>query len=395
MEENTKREALLSPVTNRGVTKTKIENTVESQTSNDSLSIMVDWCQLTVKEMKPRDIAEELLKIPCWLMRNHFRNSSKGYKAYMCFNDIRVYEPLGQNQENGYQIIMSGEGCRNYEKFLEANNETWYDFFARALKYKINFPRIDVAIDDKKTYFQISELSKLAKEGLVVTKLRLGSLREGFKINEPKKLGNTLYIGSRSSEFHMCFYEKGYEQAEKFGCEIDEKWNRYELRFRQKRAVELVKALVERKDISKVSLEILNESIRFVKKPDNSHDKKVSRYPLWEPWAIFMQDVGKLKLKIKPGKKDYYTRLAWLKKSVMPTLKIYLEIDEILGLQTIKNLLEETKLNEEHFCVIEDCIKQLRAEERIFKEKEELSCDRLELFNEGFIDYNEFQIPFD
>lgn len=397
MEENARREALLPPVTNRGVNKTRIANAVGSQKNYDFLSVMIDWCQLTVKEMQPRDIAEELLKIPYWLMKNHFRSSGNGknHKAYMCFDDIRVYEFLWQNQEKGYQIIMGGKGCRNYEKFLEANNETWYDFFARALKYKINFPRIDVAIDDRKTYFQISELSKLAKEGLAVTKSRFGSMREGFKINEQKRLGNTLYIGSRSSEFHMCFYEKGYEQAEKYGCEIDKKWNRYELRFRQKRAVELAKALVEWKDISKVSLEILNGSIRFVKKPENSQDKKVSRYPLWEPWEIFMHDVGKLKLKIKPEKKDYYTRLAWLRKSVMPTLKIYLEIDEILGLHTIKKLLEETKLNEEHFRIIEDCIKQLQAEERVFKEKEGVSCDGLELFDEGFIDYNEAQIPFD
>ena len=85
-----------------------------------------------------------------------------------------------------------------------------------------------------------------AQEGLAVTRLRLGNVHSGFGLGGDKKYGDTVYFGSRSSEFHMCFYEKGYEQAEKLGLEedkIDKSWNRYELRFRQKRAVSLARAL--------------------------------------------------------------------------------------------------------------------------------------------------------
>ena len=37
--------------------------------------------------------------------------------------------------------------------------------------------------------------------------------------------------------------KKGYEQAEKFGKELDPNWNRYELRFRQERANKVVQEL--------------------------------------------------------------------------------------------------------------------------------------------------------
>jgi len=42
------------------------------------------------------------------------------------------------------------------------------------LSYGVNFPRIDLAIDDRKTYFKIAKLARLAREGLIVTRMRVG-----------------------------------------------------------------------------------------------------------------------------------------------------------------------------------------------------------------------------
>lgn len=389
-------EVPLPPITNRGVTRTKDGEAVTC-TDNVYLSVMLDWCQITVKGVTPEVIAEQILRIPYWLMDNDFRGGLKGgYHALMCYDDIRVFEPGGKNKENGYQILMAGKGCRNFEKFLEANNETWYDFFERLAGYDINYPRIDIAIDDRKTYFKIEKLARLARENLVVTRLRIGDSHVGFDLNGNRKRGDTLYIGSRASEFYMCFYEKGYEQCEKMGKELDKRWNRYELRFRQKRAMNLVNVLRKRRDVSGVVMEVLNESIRFVKKPEGSADTNIRRWPLWEPWAWFMHDAGKMKLTIKPEEKDYYERLNWLKQSVMPTLKTYMKIDEFLGTTVIEDALRKTKLDKKHLYIIESCIRQLQKEGEIFQKGQERAVSAYELQKCGFVSVDGFKnLPFE
>lgn len=395
MKRNEGRGAPVPPVTNRGVERTKQGRHVVERTSIDTLSVMVDWCQLTVKGLTPEELAEDLLRVPFWLMSNDFRGGLQGgYHALMCFDDIRVYEPSGKNEENGYQVVMAGKGCRNYERFLEANGETWYDFFRRALCYGVNFPRIDLAIDDRKVYFKIGKLARLAREGLAITRMRIGDAHVGFSMNGEKK-GDTLYVGSRASEFYMCFYEKGYERAEKTGCSAVDDWNRYELRFRQKRAVSLAKALADRRDVARVAMEVLNESIRFVKKPEGLNDTNSRRYPLWEPWEWFMRDIGKLKLAMKPEAKDYYDRLAWLEKAVMPTLKAYIRIDEVMGMHMIEDLIRRTRLDRKHQWIVDSCVKQLQAEQELFRDGDALARSRLELFKEGFIDWDGHKTPFD
>lgn len=391
----TRHEVPLPPITNRGVKRTNDAGEVTC-TDLEHLTVMLDWCQITVKDVTPDVIAEKILRIPYWLMEGDFRGGIKGYGPLMCYDDIRVFEARGKNKANGYQILMAGKGCRNYERFLEANNETWYDFFERLDSYNVSYPRIDVAIDDRKTYFKIEKLARLARENMAVTRMQIGDSHVGFDLNGNRKRGDTLYIGSRSSEFYVCFYEKGYEQAEKLGKEVDEHWNRYELRFRQERAVNFVNALRERKDISSVAMEVLNESIRFVKKPEHSSDTNRRRYPLWEPWAWFMRDVKKLKLTTKPETRDYYDRLNWLKMSVLPTLKAYMKIDELMGTSVIEDAIRETKLDKKHLWIIESCVKQLSLEHEKFLKGHERALSMCELQKRGFVSVEGFtNLPFD
>ena len=81
-----------------------------------------------------------------------------GHEPIAGFDDIRILKPTGNAQYEGFQILMSGSGCRDYERFLTMNQETWFDFLERVCRYNVNFPRIDLAIDDRKPYLNISEL---------------------------------------------------------------------------------------------------------------------------------------------------------------------------------------------------------------------------------------------
>ena len=239
------------PYTNRGVTRQK-----------EDLTALIDWCQITVKGVDVFIIIEDILRIPLSFMELHGKEKGiAGHELIARFDNIKILKPTGNAQYEGFQILMSGSGCRNYENFLMMNKETWFDFLERVCRYPVNFPRIDLAIDDTKPYLSIPELIRLKNEGLISSQLRdtAENRSDRLKEDEIEAQGKTLYLGSKHSDFRITFYEKGYEQAEKFGKELNPDWNRYELRFRHKKAVRLVEELLKDRDVARIALSVLNE----------------------------------------------------------------------------------------------------------------------------------------
>ena len=375
MEERSKSVLSEPSYTNRRVTRQK-----------NSLTALIDWCQITVKDVDLFTVITDILKIPLSLME--LQNKGKGIAGHELvagFDNIKILKPTGKMQYNGFQILMSGSGCRNYENFLVINKETWFDFFARVCQYHVNFPRIDLAIDAHKPYLNIPELIRLTKQGLISSQLRNYSENASGELSEsiPVHKGNTLYLGSSNSDFRIVFYEKGYEQAEKFGKELDPNWNRYELRFRQERANKVVQELIARRDVAEIAMSVLNGKIRFLEQPENKStsrkrlyptyppwelfmqdiekikltiqpQKKKRLYPTYPPWELFMQDIEKIKLTIQPQKKTLNSIWNWLESSVAPSLKLFSEIGELDNCDYIQVLIEQAKMNDTQIKIYED-----------------------------------------
>ena len=151
--------------TNRRVTRQKEE-----------LTALIDWCQITVKGLDVFTIIEDILRIPLNLMELHCKGKGiAGHELIAGFDNIKILKPTGKAQYEGFQILMSGSGCRNYENFLTINKETWFDFLERVCKYDVNFPRIDLAIDDRKPYLHIPTLVQMTEEGMLSSQLRNNS----------------------------------------------------------------------------------------------------------------------------------------------------------------------------------------------------------------------------
>lgn len=178
----------------------------------DDLTALIDWCQITVKGIDVLKIIEDILRIPLKLMELYGEGRGiAGHELTAGFDNIKILKSTGKAQYEGGQILISSSGCRNYE----------------------NFPRIDLAIDDGKPYLKIPDLIRLANNGLLSSQLRSISAYSSGELAEDDVIqkGNTLYLGNPKGDFCLVFYEKGYEQHEKFGKELDINWNRYELRF--------------------------------------------------------------------------------------------------------------------------------------------------------------------
>ena len=350
--------------TNRRVTRQK-----------NNLPALIDWCQITVKDVDLFTVITDILKIPLSLME--LQNKGKGIAGHELvagFDNIKILKPTGKIQYNGFQILMSGSGCRNYENFLVINKETWFDFFARVCQYHVNFPRIDLAIDDHKPYLNIPELIRLTKQGLISSQLRNYSENASGELSEsiPVHKGNTLYLGSSNSDFRIVFYEKGYEQVEKFGKELDRNWNRYELRFRQERANKVAQELIARRDVAEIAMSVLNGKIRFLEQPENKYTSRKRLYPTYPPWKLFMQDIEKIKLTIQPQKKTLDSIWNWLESSVAPSLKLFSKIGELDNYDYIQALIEQAKMNDTQIKIFEDYKKssKLPITERSYSDNE-------------------------
>ena len=364
LEERSKSVLSEPSYTNRRVTRQK-----------NSLTALIDWCQITVKDVDLFTVITDILKIPLSLME--LQNKGKGIAGHELvagFDNIKILKPTGKMQYNGFQILMSGSGCRNYENFLVINKETWFDFFARVCQYHVNFPRIDLAIDDHKPYLNIPELIRLTKQGLISSQLRNYSENASGELSEsiPVHKGNTLYLGSSNSDFRIVFYEKGYEQAEKFGKELDPNWNRYELRFRQERANKVVQELIARRDVAEIAMSVLNGKIRFLEQPENKSTSRKRLYPTYPPWKLFMQDIEKIKLTIQPQKKTLDSIWNWLESSVAPSLKLFSKIGELDNYDYIQVLIEQAKMNDTQIKIYEDYKKssKLPITERSYSDNE-------------------------
>ena len=364
LEERSKSVLSEPSYTNRRVTRQK-----------NNLTALIDWCQITVKDVDLFTVITDILKIPLSLME--LQNKGKGIAGHELvagFDNIKILKPTGKMQYNGFQILMSGSGCRNYENFLVINKETWFDFFARVCQYHVNFPRIDLAIDDHKPYLNIPELIRLTKQGLISSQLRNYSENASGELSEsiPVHKGNTLYLGSSNSDFRIVFYEKGYEQVEKFGKELDRNWNRYELRFRQERANKVAQELIARRDVAEIAMSVLNGKIRFLEQPENKSTSRKRLYPTYPPWKLFMQDIEKIKLTIQPQKKTLDSIWNWLESSVAPSLKLFSKIGELDNYDYIQALIEQAKMNDTQIKIFEDYKKssKLPITERSYSDNE-------------------------
>jgi len=316
------------------------------------LDAVIDWVQVTFKDLDHLEIMNYILGFDSELMQYEGRGRFR-YAGKWTFGGIEVLTPPADHIEMGHHIYMTGSACRSFEIYLKAQQRTWYDFFADCIKYGGNFTRLDISIDDRKTYLNIRELNKKIKNSECVSKFRNRVLMDsGTTTGEDT--GCTINLGSGESLCSIVFYEKNYEQSKKTGLPVETygDWNRYEIRVKQEMATNCAKELATRQNICFIGLEIINYYIRFVVKSDT--DKSRSRWQTWEPWAIFIAGMDKLKLSMRPAPRTLEQKKQWIANYVAPTLKMIQMADDNLGEDFIQNIINETTLKKNQKEIVED-----------------------------------------
>lgn len=104
---------------------------------------------------------------------------NRGYE----FSNIKLYYS-SDDESMGIHLQLTGTGCREFEHHLQQLNKTWQDFFDKCLSVNANFTRIDIAIDDYKTYLKVPLLIKKAEKAECVSRFRSGSAINGFNLSD-------------------------------------------------------------------------------------------------------------------------------------------------------------------------------------------------------------------
>lgn len=312
--------------------------------------VLLDWCAFTVPVgiviqnllMIPFDYFEELPK------------GANGYKRQATFSGITIQ---WDGQEGmGIHIEMTGKGCRTYEGL---HGDVWRALFIEVKENGGHFTRIDLALDDFEKKIMMRTIESKVRRGHVRSRWRDARVLNKINLEEGVHIGRTVYFGSSSSRITARFYDKALEQRAKGVTDnIPEHWVRCEMQCRDERAEKIVQYLIELyyAPFGELVSMFLRNYLEFVN--PNKLDRNKSRWMVSQWWDDFLVETGKLKLTIKPEKRDLDKVKLWLENQVAASLAM-LCVDgqgKVKSLENVFTLAMDgvKKLRSKHLSIVRD-----------------------------------------
>lgn len=270
-----------------------------------SKEIIIDWLQFTVQNKTFVGVITDILQLQFQLFEE-LPKGKLGYKKQLFFENISIL--YDGTQDMGVHIILSGKGCRFYEQY-----DSLINLIDRINKIEGKLTRIDLALDDKK-----GDLIPFEKMLSDITK---GNVSSKWKTSteliqrdmEGSKIGQTINVGSRTSNTFLRIYNKALEQK------IEGTWNRIELEIKKTNAEELQK-IITIDNVGTLFKGILKNYIRLLE--PNKRDKNKSRWKTRKYWDNLIENVEKIKLTRKAEEKSIDEKKMWLEKQVGQTLAV-------------------------------------------------------------------------
>ena len=282
-----------------------------------------------------------------------------GYIAKYAFSDIQIMISP-EEDEKGTLVELKGQGCREFENLLVAQNRSWFDFFNTCEKEKVYYKRIDLEINDRVGILSIPYLAEKCSKKELRSKFRSFRSIDSGKLEDEEEaansLGTTLYLGSLKSDIYFCFYQKNYEQLVKNRISLEDSpiMNRYEIRLKDDRAYYAIQDILTHQDFEQTIFNIINTYIVFLTPIKNQNKRKWATDPSWKLFLGKTRD--KLKLTSEPQPYDLRRTLAWLRKQVAPTLKLLLLIDQENSTNKIMEMISSAEFSSQQRKILEQFI---------------------------------------
>lgn len=330
-------------------TLSKILDCLAACDEHEALETIFDYVRISFPIHDLSRIFNNILRIK---EEFFFEKESSLYGYTGAFNlDHIIVLTSPPGNERGSLIQLSGQGCRQFESFLNRSKRTWYDFFKICSKHGANFTRIDVAINDYEHHLSIPALLRKTENTECISKFRDFEFHGGGSLSNKEKRGKTIYFGSKSSDFYLTFYQKDFEVSKKKRIPVEDVpiKNRYELRLSDRRAEEFIQKFMNIGETTSVVLGLLNNYIRFV---DEEKGVDREKWKTNKKWDNFLGECGKMRLVTEPTEEFYQKSVEWIRHSASPTIKMIQEVDEINETNEFEEILDEVELKEKYLHLI-------------------------------------------
>lgn len=343
---------------------------------NGTMAIALDYLRISFETLTPEKVISDVLGMNIDDFSTSGGNASMLYKAslnYSGFFYIRVFTRSENVDEIGALLQISGRGCRSMEFLLQKQKRTWVNLlYVATMQYSGKVTRIDMAINDyiqPRGWFNIDTLIKLAMNKDYKSRFRSEPIIHGNQYD-----GWTLEFGKRGNVFFR-FYEKDKEVASKLGTTKSDLGivNRYELQIGDTRkAMQVVHDWIVSDDLIPTVYGYFNRYITFYAYIDpkiKARDDYVEAEdrPVFQQWHYFVLHAKEIVFETLPEEVSLERSLAWIQRSVAPTLKL---LDEAGALSDVMDFMREAELSPKHEKLLEALNRQIDEENMIANEFE-------------------------
>lgn len=336
---------------------------IERFNPQEPLFLLIDYFRVRFPTTDALAVIRNVLQLnPDYMLYEDF--GKYGYESKYVIGDINIM--CFMQEHLGVLLELKGKGCRQMESYLLAQERSWFDFMLDCMTVGGVMKRLDLAINDRAGILDIPKLKAKYKAGECISCFRMQKDYSGTEkcgSDTPKNTGETLYLGSTSSELYMCAYQKNYEQYVKNGTEVEDTdiKNRFEIRMKNERAYYAVVDLLTYRDAERTAFSIINHYIRFVDREDN---KPKSKWKMSEEWKWFIGEHREpIRLTTKPEPYTLQRALHWLQRQVAPTIKMVQELDRENHTTILKDMIEQAELKYKHKHLLQ--LEKSSIEERI------------------------------
>ena len=283
--------------------------------------ILIDWFSFTTTIHSINSIIEfiGLSEIKDFIQTF----GSKGFKDRITYSGLNIHYNNSKD-ENLIWVEFSGQGCRLFD---EVSKKDWFDIFYEIVadEESYNITRLDIAYDDKNKLLNLKTIYREVIKQNYISKFRSWSTIDSDK-------GQTVYIGSVTSDIRLTFYDKARERKR----EIEGHWIRLEMRLRNEKAVEFIKNL-NNNFIGDVFVSVINHYLRFV---IPSEDTNKQRWKTRKWWLKFLDTTKKISLWTKCDREYNLARCEdYVYKQCGNAL------DTLINIKGVERLLDELEKN--------------------------------------------------
>ena len=296
----------------------------------NALDLQFDWVTITFSDMTGEQVINDVMRLKpeLFLERSTTQNFYTREFAFAGEKNIYVqdFEPTKDVDTNqdvqkiGATMYLTGQGTRLFEKALLEQGLTWKKFFVQAKRFKGNFSRLDIALNDNWGLLDMDEIIEATQQN------RFWSKSRSFAIHGNNQDGWTANFGK--SPFVIRIYDKQKEQEQK-GLETSIK-NRVELELHADRAEQVISEWFENDSLVEYSVSILYTYLWFVDelideeelKGTHVRERYIDTLKPMPAWSLLTSLGQSMKFVREPKEQSVDSILSWIMKYVVPSLEV-------------------------------------------------------------------------